>query len=446
MVKALHRAGIEVILDVVFNHTGEGERIGTDDQLPRASTTTPTIYSIRPTRRYYLDYSGCGNTVNCNHPIAQKLILDCLHVLGAARCTSTAFASTRARCWRAARTARRWSIRRSSGRSSSPTTLADTKVIAEAWDAAGLYQVGYLSRVPLGGVERPLPRRRPALRARRSRHGGRWSPRGSRAAPTSTRPAGHLPINSVNFVTCHDGFTLNDLVSYNDKHNEANGEGNRDGMQRQPELELRRRRARRTTPRIDALRSRQIRNFVAILMLSQGVPMLLAGDEFRRTQRGNNNAYCQDNATSWFDWTLLKTHADLLRFFKKMVPFRASHPSLRRGRYLTGQPDKHGMKDVEWYGTALKSLAWDDPNGRALAFTLRVQGLDQDLHVMLNMHVEEQRFALPAPPGGTTWHVAVDTAQPPAAGHPRCRSGNSARGGDPSYAVAAHGVVVLLAR
>src|SRR5205085_1838514 len=127
-----------------------------------------------------------------------------------------------------------------------------------------------------------------------------------------------------------------------------------------------------------------------------------------RTQGGNNNAYCQDNPTSWFDWTLLETNGDLLRFFKHMVAFRAAHPSLRRGRYFTGQPDEHGVRDVEWHGTALDSPAWDAPDGHALAFTLRGRGLDQDLHVMLNMHVAEQQFALPWPAEGTAWHVAVD--------------------------------------
>jgi glycogen operon protein len=220
-----------------------------------------------------------------------------------------------------------------------------------------------------------------------------------------------LPVNSINFVTCHDGFTLNDLVSYNDKHNQGNGEGNRDGID--DNLSWNCGVEGDSSDRaVEALRNRQVRNFAALLLLSRGVPMFAAGDEVRRTQQGNNNAYCQDNQTSWFDWTLLDRHRDLLRFWKRMIEFRKSHAALRLGRFFTGAVNDRGLADVTWHGAKLDTPGWSDPEARALAMTLAGFLGDPDLHVMLNMHWDSLEFDLPAVPG-RRWSIAVDTARTP---------------------------------
>jgi glycogen operon protein len=223
---------------------------------------------------------------------------------------------------------------------------------------------------------------------------------------------GHLPINSINFITCHDGFTLNDLVSYNSKHNEANGENNWDGINDNlswncgVEGET-------DAPEIDALRRRQIKNFAAILLLSQGVPMILAGDEARRTQKGNNNAYCQDNEISWFDWSLLEKNSDIFRFFKLMINFRKSYcqTALRRRYFFSGEINERGLADISWHGCKLFSPGWDDPNARTLAFTLGGFEGRADIHVMLNMYWEALNFEIPLVEG-RQWYKVVDTAEP----------------------------------
>jgi len=222
---------------------------------------------------------------------------------------------------------------------------------------------------------------------------------------------GQSPVNSINFVTCHDGFTLNDLVSYNEKHNEANGEGNRDGINDNLSwncgIE-----GDSSDPAVEALRNRQVRNFAAILLLSRGVPMFVAGDEVRRTQNGNNNAYCQDNETSWFDWTLVEKNRDLYRFWKRMIEFRNRHATLHRGQFFQAAINERGLSEVAWHRTKLNSPGWDDPNGRALAGTLAGFYGDEDIHIMLNMYWESLDFELPLVPG-RIWLKAVDTSQSP---------------------------------
>jgi glycogen operon protein len=289
----LHKAGIEVILDVVFNHTGESDHHGPTINFKGIDNSI--YYYLNPQdKQYYVDYSGCGNTFNCNHPIVEKLIAECLgfwvkemHVdgfrLDEASVLSRGEDGTPMRYPPVL-----WHIEMDE-------SLADTKIIAEAWDAAGLYQVGnfpgYRWAVWNGHY-------RDDMRRFVGGDPGMVGKVASRIAGSADiyQTAGHMPINSINFITCHDGFTLNDLVSYNNKHNEANGEYNLDGTNSNfswncgVEGET-------NDAAIEALRLRQIKNFVAILLLSQGVPMLLAGDEVRRTQRGNNNAYCQDNET-----------------------------------------------------------------------------------------------------------------------------------------------------
>ena len=301
MVKALHKAGIAVIVDTVFNHTSEGNQLGPTINL-KGFCNEIAYHLVPADRQYYMDYSGCGNTVNCNHPIVQKMILECLefwvtqmHVDGF-RFDEGSILSRGEDGVPMAHPPVVWSIELSEA-------LLDAKIIAEAWDAAGLYQIGYFPGyrwAEWNGRFRDDVRR--FLRGDPGLVGAVASRLGGSSDIYQT--SGHLPINSINFVTCHDGFTLNDLVSYNDKHNEANGEGNRDGINENLSWNCGAE-GESNDPAVEALRSRQVRNFAAILLLAQGVPMILAGDEVRRTQRGNNNAYCQNNEITWHDWRAL---------------------------------------------------------------------------------------------------------------------------------------------
>ncbi len=407
MVKALHKAGIEVILDMVFTHTGEGNHLG--PTISFKGLDNSVYYYLDPRdRRYYLDYSGCGNTLDCNHPIVEKLIVECLeywvkdmHVDG--------FRFDEGSILSRDRDGKPMSYPPVVWRIALDEALAETKIIAEAWDAAGLYQVG---NFPGYRWAEWNGRYRDEIRRFVRGDAGLVGTVASRIAGSADlyQAAGRMPINSINLITCHDGFTLNDLVSYNEKHNEANGEGNRDGSSvnfswncgMEGETD---------DPAIEALRVRQIKNFAAILLLSQGVPMLLAGDEIRRTQRGNNNAYCQDNEIGWFDWDLLVQHGELFRFFKHLLAFRKAHPNLRRERFFTGEPNAQGQKDIEWHGCQLFSPGWHDPASRVLAFTLWGGSQDDDLHVMLNMEQRDLDFEIP-PLQQKMWFRVIDTAQP----------------------------------
>jgi isoamylase len=408
MVKALHKAGIEVILDVVFNHTDEGNHLG--PVFSFKGIDNRTYYFLVPwDMQYYLDFSGCGNTFNCNHPIAQKLILDCLrywvretHVDGFRFDEGSILAR---------------------GEDGQPSVhppvvwqielddeLVDTKVIAEAWDAAGLYQIG---QFPGHRWAEWNGRFRDDIRRFVKGEPGIVGAVASRMAGSADlyQAQGELPINSINFVTCHDGFTLNDLVSYDQKHNEANGEGNRDGINDNLSWNCGVEGA-TDDPATEALRDRQVRNIATILLFSRGVPMILAGDEVRRTQRGNNNAYCQDNEISWFDWTLLEKNQGLQRFWKRLIEFRKRHSTLHRGRFFTGEMNERGMVDVAWHGTKLNDAGWSDPNARTLALTLAGFGGEPDLHVMMNMYWDCLDFEFPAVPG-RRWFRVLDTAQAP---------------------------------
>jgi len=407
MVKALHRADIEVILDVVFNHTDEGNHEGPIFSL-KAIDNRIYYYLMPGNEQYYADYTGCGNTLNCNHPVTQKMIVECLrywvtemHVDGFRFDEASVL---------------------SRGEDGSPMKyppvlwqveldeiLADTKVIAEAWDAAGLYQVGYFPGyrwAEWNGCYRDDVRRFVRGEA------GLVGPVASRIAGSADlyQWRGHFPINSINFITCHDGFTLNDLVSYNQKNNQANGEGNRDGSDENLSwnhgIE-----GETAAPEVETLRERQIKNFATILFLSQGVPMLLAGDEVRRTQKGNNNAYCQDNEISWFDWTLVERNDQLLRFWQLLIQFRKCHPTLQYSDYFTGnEVNERGLADISWHGCQLYHPGWEDPQARALAFTLGGFNGAADLHVMINMYSEALDFEIPLI-HGRQWYVVVDTAR-----------------------------------
>jgi isoamylase len=407
MVKALHQAGIEVILDVVFNHTGEGNSLG--PTISFKGIDNSIYYVLDPEdKQRYVDYSGCGNTFKCNHPLVVQLITDCLkywvqemHVDGF-RFDEGSILTRGGDGRPMPYPPILWYIELDD-------VLADTKLITEAWDAGGLYQVGSF---PGNRWAEWNGRYRDTIR--RFVRGDPGMVGGVAACMTGSadlyQARGHTPINSINFITCHDGFTLNDLVSYNEKHNEANGEGNRDGTDANwswncgVEGET-------TDPAIEALRERQIKNGVTILLLSQGVPMLLVGDEVRRTQRGNNNAYCQDNEISWFDWTLLKQHTGIFRFFRQMIAFRKRHPTLRRGRFFTGKLSEFGVRDIDWHGCQLFHPNWHDPTSRVLAFTIWGFQLDEDIHVMLNMEQTAREFELP-PLQERRWFKVIDTALP----------------------------------
>lgn len=409
MVKALHAADIGVILDVVFNHTAEGGATG--PTINFKGFVNEAFYHLDPRdRRVYRDYTGCGNTVNCNHPLVAAFILECLdfwvremHVDG----FRFDLASVLARgedgnpLYHAPVL---WNIEFSE-------TLARTKLIAEAWDAAGLYQVGTFPGfrwAEWNGRYRDLIRR--FVRGDR----GLIGEVATRISGSSDmyEDYGRLPRNGINFITCHDGFTLFDLVSYNRKHNEANGENNRDGSNENLSWNCGCEGA-TDDPQIVELRKRQAKNFIAILLLSQGVPMLLAGDEVLRTQLGNNNAYCQDNDMGWFDWTLTETNRDIFLFVSKMIAFRKRHPCLIRNRFLTGHKTlEHRLPDVTWHGSMVNLPQWDDMDSQLLGFTLAgVTPEEEDVHVIMNMSEEGVSIELPNV-SGRKWFRVVDTAAP----------------------------------
>ncbi|PYQ95606.1 MAG: glycogen debranching enzyme GlgX [Acidobacteria bacterium] len=404
MVKALHRAGIEVILDVVFNHTDEGNESGPTHSF--RGIDNRTFYLLDPNNpAKYANYSGVGNTVNANHPVTQKLIVDCLrhwvddmHVDGF-RFDEGSILARGEDGLPLAHPPVIWQIELDDA-------LADTKLIAEAWDAAGLYQVGHFPGdrwAEWNGQYRDDVRRfvkgDPGLTGLvAARVGG---------SADIYQARGQTPQNSINFITVHDGFTLNDLVSYSAKHNEANGEGNRDGIDNN--LSWNCGVEGPTTDRaVESLRIRLIKNFFTILMLSRGVPMMLSGDEVRRSQGGNNNPYNQDNVTSWFDWTMLESNRAVFRYFQRMIAFRKAHPALWQPYFYRGETNQRGLADITWHGTKLNSPGFGDPAARALACTIAGFGDSEDLHVMMNMFWEPLDFEVPADPG-RGWHLAIDT-------------------------------------
>ena len=405
LVKALHKAGIEVILDVVFNHTDEGNEHGPTYAFRGIDNRTFYLLDAE-NPAVYLNYSGCGNTVNANHPVPQKFIVDCLrywveelHIDG----FRFDEGSILARGEDGATLVHPpviWQIELDDA-------LSDTKMIAEAWDAAGLYQVGHFPgdrwaewnaryRDDVRRFVKGVPGLVGAIAARLGGSADIYQGRGQ------------TPENSINYVTVHDGFTMNDLVSYNHKHNEANGEGNRDGIDENHSWNCGVEGA--TDDRdIQALRTRQVKNFFTILLLSRGVPMLLGGDEIGRTQGGNNNPYNQDNATSWFDWTLTATNRELLRFVQQLIAFRKSHPALWQPAFYSGATNERGRPDIAWHGTTLNRPGFADADGRALACTIAGFAGAADLHVMMTMVWEPLDFDLPA---GSAWRVAIDTSAP----------------------------------
>jgi glycogen operon protein len=410
MVRELHKAGIEVILDVVFNHSAEGNELG--PTLSFRGLDNSIYYMLDQDRRRYKNYSGCGNTLNCNHPVMRGLIQDCLrywvvqmHVDGF-----------------------RFDLGSILGRDSTgkllenppviesiaeDPLLRDTKIIAEAWDAGGAYQVG-------------------------SFPGGRWAEwndkyrddvrrfwRGEKAGALhlATRITGssdlflrdgRKPFHSINFVTAHDGFTLNDLVSYSQKHNEENGEENQDGAAENWSQNFGAE-GPSEDPYIEAKRSSQLRNFMATLLLSIGTPMVLGGDEIRRSQGGNNNAYCQDNETSWYDWSGALRNRELLDFFSSLVAFRKAHPAFRRPEFFTGlDSDRNELPDITWFDERGLPPDWSTLNHTLAAM---IDGSaqetkeeeDDDFYLMFNASNHGILFSIPRHPRGLPWHAILDT-------------------------------------
>jgi glycogen operon protein len=287
--------------------------------------------------------------------------------------------------------------------------LDEVPLIAEAWDAAGLYQVGAfpgLSWTEWNGAYRDVMRR--FVRG----DTGLASTVASRIAGSADlySPGGRLPCNSINFITCHDGFTLADLVSYNQKHNEANGENNRDGNNDNLSWNCGAE-GDTTDAGVLALRRQQAKNFMTVLMLSRGVPMLLAGDEVLHTQRGNNNVYCQDNELSWFDWNQVNLQREMLRFTREAIAFRRRHPSLTANQFYTGKAVAgRGIPDIAWHGARLNQPPWKDAGTEVLAFTVAGIARDEaDIHAILNMSGQAVDAELPAIPG-RFWHLAVNTS------------------------------------
>ena len=414
MVRELHKNGIEVILDIVFNHTAEGSEFG--PTLSFRGLDNAIYYMLEDNLRYYRNYSGCGNTVNCNHPVVQSFILDCLrywviemHVDGF-----------------------RFDLGSILGRDQkgklmdNPPTiehiaedpiLRKTKIIAEAWDAGGAYQVGNF-------------------------HGGRWAEWNDRfrddvrlfwrgdfpyARELATRVTGSAdlylrngrkPFHSINFVTSHDGFTLYDLLSYNRKHNDENGEENRDGTDTNCSYNNGFE-GKTENVHIERLRKQKAKNILLTLLLSLGTPMLTAGDEVLRTQKGNNNPYCQDNEISWFDWSLTETNADMLHFVQKLIRLRKQHPVFLRSEFLTGTLSGDRRKpDICWYNAQGESPDWNQPSS-FLAYFLdgstaetRADWDDNSFYIILNSGGLDVTAVLCPPPEGKHWHRLIDTSYP----------------------------------
>ncbi|MGQ9630193.1 MAG: glycogen debranching protein GlgX [bacterium] len=449
MVRELHRAGIDVVLDIVFNHTAEGDETG--PTLCFRGLDNKIYYILDDDNpRFYKNYSGCGNTLNCNHPIVRDLIKDCLHYW----VMEMHVDGFRFDLGSVLGRDRKGNIIENPPileRIAEDPILRDTKIIAEAWDAAGAYQVG------------SFPGGRWAEWNDRFRDDVRRFWRGDRGSvpKLATRIAGssdlylrngRKPFHSINFITSHDGFTLNDLVSYKEKHNEANGEGNQDGSDYNfscnygVEGET-------DDPQIEGIRNRQIKNFLATLLLSQGTPMLLGGDEFRRTQKGNNNAYCQNNEISWYNWKFKERYAEIFRFCKELITFRKRHPAFRRPEFFSGKDaGRNKIPDITWYNFDGGEPDWDDYENHTLA--CRIDGSraeieadrdDNDFFLMFNSAEDDKVFSIPPAPGGKRWFVAVDTSEEPPLDIRRTGE-EMPLGPQRKYTVKSRSMVVLLSR
>ncbi|MBX3324870.1 MAG: glycogen debranching protein GlgX [Nitrospira sp.] len=448
MIKTLHSAGIEVILDVVYNHTAEGNHLG--PTLCFRGIDNASYYKLVPgDARHYMDYTGCGNTLNVRHPRTLQLIMDSLrywvmdmHVDGFRFDLASALARE---LHEVDRLSAFFDILHQD------PILSQVKLIAEPWDVGeGGYQVG---NFPVGWAEWN-GKYRDTIRRYVKGDGGQMAELAYRLTGSSDlyEGSGRRPFASVNFVTAHDGFTLHDLVSYNSKHNEANLENNRDGTEDNLswncDVE-----GPTNDPAVIELRERQKRNLMVLLLLSQGVPMICGGDEIGRTQQGNNNAYCQDNEISWYDWTLDQAQRDLLTFVRSMIAFRKEHPVLRRRRFFQGRRLRGSeVKDLAWFrpdGKEMTDKDWDAGYAKSLA--LRLAGdaiaetdekgrpiIDDTLLILLNAHHTPLPFTLPAHKRGVRWRPLLDTSA--SSFHPK--KVRLIKGGEP-YEIEARSLAVL---
>ncbi len=421
MVKTLHSAGIEVILDVVYNHTAEGNHLG--PTLSFRGIDNSVYYRLMPDNaRYYRDYTGTGNTLNMRHPRVLQLIMDSLrywvlemHVDGFRFDLAATLASELHEVDR---------LGAFLDIIHQDPVLSQVKLIAEPWDLGeGGYQVG---KFPVGWAEWN-DRYRDAIRSYWKGDGGIIGELAYRITGSSDLYArsGRRPYASINFVTAHDGFTLHDLVSYNEKHNEANGEDNRDGTDNNRSWNCGVE-GPTDDPAVNALRSQQQRNFLATLFLSQGVPMMLSGDSIGHSQQGNNNAYCQDNELSWIHWNLGEAEQELLAFTRRMIALRKSHPVFQRRNFFQGRSIKGaGIKDIHWLmpnGHEMTDEEWNKESARCLGVFLSGKleeqaergepVTDQDFLLLMNAHHEAIPFLLPAPPTGVGWVALIDTSCP----------------------------------
>lgn len=402
MVKAFHKEGIEVILDVVFNHTSEGGETG--PILSFKGIENKAYYILEEEQQIYKNYTGCGNTLNTNHSIVRRMIGDCLrnwvteyHIDG----FRFDLASVLSRDENGAPLENPpvlWEIE-------SDPVLAKTKIIAEAWDAAGLYQVGTFIGdrwAEWNGKYRDDIRR---FMKGDENMVSKFASRIIGSPDIYTSPKREIN-RSIHFVTCHDGFTLMDLVSFNEKHNSDNGEDNRDGANDNfswncgVEGES-------DDPQVMKLRLRQMRNFMTLTFFSQGTPMILMGDEAGRSQKGNNNAYCQDNEISWFDWSLVEKNADLLQFTRYLINYTQSKELFQIESILSSQ-DNPDEPHINWHGTRLNKPDWSK-NSHSVAFTVHHPKAKEHLHIMVNAFWKPLTFQLPELPNGASWRYVVDT-------------------------------------
>jgi isoamylase len=411
LIKELHRNGIEVMLDVVFNHTAEGNENG--PYISFRGIDNKVYYMLTP-EGYYFNFSGTGNTLNCNNPVVRNMVLDCLrywaseyHIDG----FRFDLAAILGRDQNGAPLANPPLLENLAA----DPILAKCKLIAEAWDAGGLYQVG--SFPAYGRWAEWNGKYRDAMRRFLKGDEDMAGEAAQRVQGSPDLYAGRGPTASINFFDAHDGFTLNDLVSYNEKHNEANGENNNDGANDNNSWNCGWE-GPTDDPWINALRRRQMKNAVTMLIASQGVPMILMGDEVARTQHGNNNTYCHDNELNWFNWTQVETNAEQLRFFKNCFAFRRAHPVLRSRTHFRNQDYVgSGYADISWHGLKAWDADWSK-DSRILAFLLcgkHAKGgtaTDDYVYVAMNMHWESQWFELPRLPAGMQWRVAINTGMP----------------------------------
>ena len=413
MVREMHKAGIEIILDIVFNHTAEGNEHGVT--MSFRGLDNSIYYILEPNKKqYYSNYSGCGNTLNCNHPVVRNMIMDCLrywvcemHVDGF-----------------------RFDLGSILGRDrngklmenppmleliAEDPVLRDTKIIAEAWDAGGAYQVGSF---PGGRWAEWNDRFRDDVRRFWRGDDGLCSAFATRISGSSDLYSrdGRKPYHSINFITSHDGFTMNDLVSYNGKHNDDNGENNRDGSDNNSSFNYGYEGV-SSNPKIEKIRTRQVKNFFLTLLLSQGTPMLLGGDEIRRSQNGNNNAYCQDSELSWFKWDNLTKYNEIFVFVKKLIEFRRQHNAFLRPEFFQGKDkSENGMLDVNWFDEDGLTPDWEKQN-HFLAIRLDGSKLeiladtdDNDFYIMFNSSSRDKTVKLPHAPAGKKWYRCIDTS------------------------------------